>query len=220
MIRPPPPLQNHLVGRRLDAQERPLQVDGHDLLELGQGELGDGVLGLDAGVVDKNIQASELRHRLRDQRRDLVRLGHVGLHGQRLAPSGGDLPHGVVARARLADVVDHDRCALARHRDGHGLPNARRRAGDNSDLVFQPHRVSLPGKNALGQEIPASRLRLTPGLVLCIMLACVFKESKLPRSSCRRRSDRGSPDSMPTRGMRRPKPTRRQASWTPWRRRR
>ena len=57
-------LLDHLSGRRLGAQERSGQVDGDDLVPMLDGEFDERMFELQSGIVDENVDATELLHRL------------------------------------------------------------------------------------------------------------------------------------------------------------
>ena len=116
-----------------------VEVLGRHLLE--RGEL------VDARVVDQDVEPAERLLRLGEQAEDVGGIGHVRLHGDRLAPLGGDLGHDAV-RAFLAGGVvdDHGRPRLGQvFRDGG--TDALGRAGDDGDLARESLRHCLAPVN-------------------------------------------------------------------------
>jgi len=111
--------------------------------QTSSGILQEGNLGLDASVVDQNIQTPELLYRLVDQALDLVRLADVGFHRQGLAARCHNLPDDLRCVIRRADVVDDDRGSLLGEADGYGPADAGSSSGDDGHFVLQAHGRSL-----------------------------------------------------------------------------
>ncbi len=107
------------------------EVDGHDPLEVGQGQLGDGQpAAADTGVVAHEVHVAEVLERRRGERRDIAVQADVGRHGQHL---------GAAAAQRLARPRQHGSLDVGQHHalggeaPRHGQPDARRRTGDDRD---------------------------------------------------------------------------------------
>jgi hypothetical protein len=116
--------------REVDA----LHVDRIDPVEFGFGHFEVGLVAVrPAGVVDHAIQATKLRRRRPDELRPVACLGDIGLH---------ELAADLLGDARAAfrvDVVDDELRAFLREAPGDAGAEARSRAGDEGDLVFQSH---------------------------------------------------------------------------------
>ena len=78
---PPPPLRDHLLRRRLHAEERALQIDADDFVEFLFGDLQDVPVAGDAGIVDHDVEPAELFHGGRDELIDVGTLGDIADHG-------------------------------------------------------------------------------------------------------------------------------------------
>jgi hypothetical protein len=83
-----------------------LEVDVEDLVVLGLGRVQDGGPGLDAGVVDHDVEVPERAHRRRDQPLEVVHLAHIGLDTDRLVAELGDLLLQLLGRGFVGHVVD------------------------------------------------------------------------------------------------------------------
>ena len=146
MIRPPPPLLDHLLRRRLGAQPRAGEVDGDDLVPAVDREVDERGLVLDAGVIDHDVEPTERLDGLVDQRLHLVGFGDVRLDAEAFAAGLGDLIEGgraLVAGVAVADPVDHHARPLGGHRDGDRLPDTSRRAGHDRHFVLELHEATV-----------------------------------------------------------------------------
>jgi hypothetical protein len=84
------------------------------------------------GVVEHHVETAERVHRRREHGLDVIRLGNVGVHGDRgLADLGS---RGLLVPA---DVRAHDLGALLREQQRRGPAHARPRAGDDGDLALK-----------------------------------------------------------------------------------
>jgi hypothetical protein len=95
-----------------------------------------------AGIVDHHVDAAEGVHCRPDHLVDLGALRHVDAHGDRRLADGV----GYALRALDVQVGDHDLGALLGETFRDALAEARRRAGDDRDLVFETcHDALFPG---------------------------------------------------------------------------
>ena len=144
----------HPADGVLGAQERAAEVDAEHLVEGGRGQ-SVGVLGdLNAGVVDEEVDRTELvGHRL-EHGLHLVLVRDVGFDEDGLATGGPHLVHAALDAAvdgllggfrplDRAHVIDADVHTLLTQPDGDGLTDAGAASGDDCDLVLQAlHRSS------------------------------------------------------------------------------
>ena len=135
-------LQDHLAGGGLGAEEGSGEVNGDDFLPEVEGEIDEGALEFDAGVVDEDVEFSESGNGLGDEVLDLGGVGDVGGDGDGAASEGLDLGECVVGAAGLADVVDDYGGALTGECGGDGLADAGGGSGDDGDFSLEGH-VSL-----------------------------------------------------------------------------
>ena len=136
-------LGDHLLGRELGAEEGALQVDVQDSFVLRLGGVEDRGPGLDAGVVDHDVEPAQLFDRPVDEHLQVGDLAHVGLHPDGLVAEGGDLLLEVLGGLLVGDVVDHDVGAGAGQRQSHGLADPGVAAGHDGDLSLERHRLSF-----------------------------------------------------------------------------
>ena len=115
------------------------------LVPIGFLRLGKGLVEQDAGVVDEDIGAAEILDGVVEHRLPAGDGRDVGAVGDRAAALCLDridhlLRHrdvGAGAVAGAAEVVDHDRRALAREQFGVGLTEPAARAGDDRNLAVE-----------------------------------------------------------------------------------
>jgi hypothetical protein len=89
-----PALLDHLVDEDLGAVEHAVEIDGEDLAPGGVVHLDEGLVGVDAGIVDEDVEMAELpEHVLRHAKR-VGKVCHVRLREHGLA-------------AHLVDQLDH-----------------------------------------------------------------------------------------------------------------
>ncbi len=121
------------------------------LVPVGLLRLGKGLVEQDAGIVDQDIGAAEILDGVVEHRLAAGQGRDVGAVGDGAAALGLDrvdhlLGHRLVgagAVARSAEIVDHDRRALAREQFCVGLAESAARARDQRHLaVEQSHGVS------------------------------------------------------------------------------
>ena len=76
---PPPALLDHLVDEDLAAVEHAVQIDGEHLAPGGVVHLHEGLVGVDAGVVDEDVQMAELLEHVLGHAECIRVIGDVGL---------------------------------------------------------------------------------------------------------------------------------------------
>ena len=152
----PAALGDHLLGGQLGAEEGALQVDLHDLFVLGLGRVQHRGAGLDAGVVDHDVEAAHFLHRLVDEHLQVGDLAHVGLDPDGLVPEGGDLPLQFLGGLLVGHVVDHDVGPGAGQGEHDGLADPGIATGHDGDLSFERHRPLLffSGRLLLLAQLP------------------------------------------------------------------
>ena len=121
--------------------ERACDMDGQVALEVVRVGFREARPSDDAGVVDQDVEASELLHRRIDERLCTCGCRYVAGVGDRGSASRDDLGgdgrrrFGVSSNAlhRAAEVVDDDACSSGGEQQRMGSPDAASRAGDDSD---------------------------------------------------------------------------------------
>ena len=134
------PAAAHRRDGVLAEEERAAQVGGHDLVpQVGRG-LFQGGAGEDAGVVDQDVEAPEVRDGGRDDGRRSPPRGSRRWPGSGPAPPAATIRRTVSSPACRTAVGDDDGGALAG--EGHGDPpaDAAAGAGDDGDLAGQAPR--------------------------------------------------------------------------------
>ena len=135
-----PLLGLHAGRRRLDRVERGREVDGDDGVPLIGRKLLDRRDELDAGVVDQDVDGSELGRRVGDHRLDLVAFRHVGAVvdalDAKLLFDAGALGFD---RLGVAETVDHHVGALLGEGAGDGETDAAGGAGDDGVTFGERH---------------------------------------------------------------------------------
>jgi hypothetical protein len=96
----------HLPKRRARRQERAVEMDGKQLLPLGELEIDNRVDDLDAGIADQDVEAAEGRDRLRRAGLDLIFVADV------IATPSARCPAGSISRA-VASAAFKSRSAIA-----------------------------------------------------------------------------------------------------------
>jgi hypothetical protein len=111
------------------------QVDRvHPVEVLGRLVGGVGRRGLDAGVVEREVEPTEAVDRAFDQGGDLLLVGHVAGDSERLIPGGGQLVGGGTQRL-VVDVGEHHGSARFGEGLGSGKPHPGAGPGDQGDLA-------------------------------------------------------------------------------------
>ncbi len=131
---------DHVRDGVLAAEEHAADVDGHDLVPGVDVGVDDRVVGgrHDPGVVVEHVQAAIRVDRRVDHRLGVGLPGNVGGDSDRLAAGVAYLPGGVLGGLR-ADVGQHQARALGREHPGRDPAHPAARAGDDRDLVLEPH---------------------------------------------------------------------------------
>ena len=144
----------HRFPDRLAAVGRAHQVHVDHRAEVGEVELGEGLVAQDAGIVDQDVDAAPLGDHAIDHRLHRVGIGDRTLHGARLTAGGHDLGgHRVGARA---EVVHHHACAAPCEQQGVLAAKTAARAGDDGDAASQVDHVHAfrPRKDARCRPSP------------------------------------------------------------------
>jgi hypothetical protein len=124
----------------LHGDEHATEVDRHQAVPLRRRDrVGRLDRLLDARVVEGDIQAAEALDGRVERRPQLVVVGHVAGHRQRLAAGLLDQPRRL-AVAVLRNIGHGDRRTLGGERQGGGAADAARRAGDEGDPAVEPSR--------------------------------------------------------------------------------
>ena len=126
-----------MTRHRLGGEERALQVDADDAVEIGLVEIEKIARGKNAGVVDQHVDlAVDGQHRR-----------HEVVDRRLVADVAGDEAHRAEAAQRLdrrraavfVDVGDDDARAFFQESSGDRMADAARRAGDDGNLVLEKH---------------------------------------------------------------------------------
>ena len=144
-------LLDHLLGARLQHEQEALDIDRKDAAVALAGDLDDRREIEDAGVVDQDVEAAEMRHSGGDGRVDRLLLRDVELDAEGVRPEFGR--EGL--RALLVQVRDDDLRAFLDVALRNRLADAARRAGDDGDLVRDLHVCLLIGLWILFVYAPA-----------------------------------------------------------------
>ena len=101
------------------------QIDGDDRVPFFDREILDRRDELDAGIVDENVERTELALRIGDHRGDLGRLRHIGAVVERFDPEiFFDIGPLGLDRRRIAHAVNDDIDAFLGERAGDGEADA------------------------------------------------------------------------------------------------
>ena len=131
-------LLDHLRQHRLGGEHHALQVGGDDLIEQFAGVLQKRRAARQAGGVDQDVDLAEAFVRGGDDAVDLLLVGGVGLHGERLAAQRLDLG-GNLARVIRVDVGGDDDGALFGRHQARGAADTAASAGDHHHAPFEQH---------------------------------------------------------------------------------
>ena len=145
------PLLDHVRPDRPGCAERPAVVDGEMGLEVVVGDIGEAGPAHDAGVVDEDVDASELLDRTVDERRapSAVECRSCPRAPCLLRCRSHRRPrrrarHPCRARHRAAQVVDDDARATFREQVRIGATDAAPRARDDRDAPLEAELVHAP----------------------------------------------------------------------------
>src|SRR5579871_4344988 len=138
---------DHRIYYRLGAIDGAVEHHAAHPFPIFDHELGKRLVRPDRGVVDKDVDAAKFGHRLRYHAVDLVLVGDVAKHGERLDAlitnlAGDDLGFGLVA----AGIDDNMRAFGGKFERG-GAPDIASRPGDQRDFSFElahPHFLPRP----------------------------------------------------------------------------
>ena len=152
------PALDHRGGHRLRGQHGALEVERDDLVEARLGELEDPEPRDERpGVVDENIDRSEIGDRAIDDRTDVVRAPHVGLDGNGRASSRHNPIARVFGAFPVAMVGERDLRPEIGKSDGRRRADARRCASDERDSAGEIEIAVHVGEFRSGA--PAARAR-------------------------------------------------------------
>jgi hypothetical protein len=99
----------HELPHRLSrAQELSREIDGQDLVPLSEGELVEGSILLQAGVVDQDVHRAELFQHGTEHRAHLGLIRHVGAQSERPRTLGANRLRQSFGLILIAHVVDDD----------------------------------------------------------------------------------------------------------------
>jgi hypothetical protein len=124
-----------MTARR--AVDRAVEDDAAHGLPVLHRHLGEGLVGTDRRVVDEDVDAAELRHRLGDHRIDLILPGNVGDDGDRLDTAGPSLLCDRIGLRLVGPRVDDDVRAFRGQLQDRRAPDVAARAGHQGHLAFE-----------------------------------------------------------------------------------
>ena len=130
-------LGDHLLGRQLDTEERALEIDRDDHVELVLGRVERRGARLHPGVVDEDVEPPERRHGAVDQLLDVGDARDVRLDGLGAAAGRLDLLLRRVRRVGVLVIVDRDRGTLAGELDRDRAADPAVAAGDDGGLAVE-----------------------------------------------------------------------------------
>lgn len=107
------------------------------------------MVGVDAGVVEQHVGGAQLGGRAPDDPPDVVAAAHAGADRDGFAARVADPADHVLDRS-LLQIHGGDLRPLLREEQGGGLADAAGGAGDNGDLMGEPHRGLPFGPRAGG----------------------------------------------------------------------
>ena len=139
---PPPPWVVQVAQDGPRGQKGVIEVDGEQLLPVGEFELLQRRHDLDPGIAHQDVDAPEGLGRGGDPSFDLAFTAHVHRDAQRPSVGRGQLGGCRFGRGRI-EIGDHDLRALAGESAGDLLADAARGAGDDGDFVLQAHDALL-----------------------------------------------------------------------------
>jgi len=131
-------LRLHATRHRLQHEEDGLQIDVHDAVPLGLGDVEHRLHADHARVVEQHVEAPPATVWLLDHAGDVGRPGDVGLNGDG-AKLGGEL-----LRRRAVDVGEHETVATGGQPAGRGGADAARGAGNEDSATLALSHGLLP----------------------------------------------------------------------------
>src|SRR5579883_279129 len=120
----------------LRQMEAGLQIDRERLLQHFRRHLVDRRPGIDAGIVDDDVEPAEARRCRLDDAKDGRAIADIEDKGARLAARRGDLP-GNALRRLAAAIGDRNGGSRESEEPGDGGTDAASRAGDQRDLAVE-----------------------------------------------------------------------------------
>ena len=156
MIRPPPPWAIICFAATCVPKKALFRLMSSTAVVLGLGGVEHRRAGLDAGVVDHDVEPAEGLHGLADEPLEVGHLADVGVDADRLVAQGGDLALEVLGGLLVGHVVDHDLGARLGEVQRHGLADAAVAAGDDGDLAVECHDFSWGSVRAVRDGLSRS----------------------------------------------------------------
>jgi hypothetical protein len=145
---------NHAPAQHLRAEPRTAKVDVDETRPLLVGQLEEGNDRLDTGVVDQDVDRSELLPDTVDHRFDVGAPRHVGLHGRRPASRRSDRCGDLLRLVHVRDIVDRDVRSLGGEHLRNPAPDAPRRARHQCHFALQSQRT--PPRPSSGSDCSES----------------------------------------------------------------
>jgi hypothetical protein len=132
-----PPSGPHVLHCLFRREEKAEDVDVEMLVKMLFGHPFERRELVSPGVVDEDIDSAERPLRVRKEALDVRGLRDIGLHGDRFAPTRGNLPDDALGVRLAQRIVHDDRSAFFRQRLRDTRPDALGRAGHDGDLSFE-----------------------------------------------------------------------------------
>ena len=158
MIRPPSPWAIIWLAASWVPKKALFRLMSITLSNCSLGRVQDRGPGLDAGVVDEDVQAAEVGDRRLDQAAQVLDLAHVGLDADDLVTEGLHLGLDLDLGLLVRDVVDHDVGAEPGQGQDHRLADAGVAAGHDGHLSLQTHGPPVGAETVAGSGDAASAL--------------------------------------------------------------
>ena len=137
MMRPPPPWAIICLAASWVPKNALFRFTAMHLLELRLGGVEHRGAGLDARVVDHDVEPTEVGDRRVDHALEVLDLGDVRLDPDRRLSQAGDLALQLLLRLLVGDVVDDDLGPLLGQRQHHRRADPGVATGDDGDLALQ-----------------------------------------------------------------------------------
>ena len=119
------------------AQELASQIDANNRVPLCEAHFVKGGIALQSGVIDQDVDRSEMRDGLGEHLPDLFLLAHVGAYHHGITATGSNLIGNALGFVRVCDVVDRHIRARCAEGESAGFADAGTRTGDECFLVFE-----------------------------------------------------------------------------------